>query len=234
MKPLFVIFGTHGRAGTKWLADCLQPAVHMSPQGEIWQPHQIKYAMSQGSPDPWVGCVQYLRWWCEKRGPECRGAKAFPSLLPNPWDERLVTGVDRVIFVYRRNLTEQMVSLAVASKAGWSKHRQRDPDEPFVVDVNLAIANAEQAVKAWRRCVEAVPSCYVVAYEDLGASVQAIRGYVDLPPLPPDFDSRFEVQRSPERYRRLIANYDEINERMGERYGVLFGAPGTLDQVEGL
>ena len=273
-KPLFVIFGTHGRCGTKWLADCLQPAVHMSPRGEIWQPHQIERARQLGSPHPFEEPIPYLRWWCKRQGPECRGAKAFPYFFPPGSDEQLALGVDRVIFVYRRNLTEQMVSLAVASKAGWSKHRQHDPDEPFAVDIDLAIANAEQSVKQWRRCVEVCEAhrrkyC-VVSYEDLTQPIRilqavpddqlplaeaptdatvlsvsscelevtseadSLRAFVGLPPLPADFSSRFEVQRSPERYRRLISNYDEIQERMGERYGRLFGPPGSFNQVEGL
>lgn len=230
--PFFAIYGLHGRVGSCWLAELLNPACLLDPQ-EIWQSHQRGKAAGLGvTADPYEQPAEYLRQFCAARG--VTGARTFPLYMPPPSDERLVTGLDRVVFLYRRNITEQMVSFQIAKHCGWRAVTQRRPSRQLELNVRTMVKDFETAHHSWRKAVKLVSDerRVILAYEDIAQRVVEVRRFLGIEgPVPKARECR--QQRSPERYRRIVVNLNEVNERMGERYGVLFGKAGIVDPAHG-
>lgn len=226
LADYFAIYGLHGRVGSCWLAELLSPACLLEPR-EIWQPSQRSRALRMGvTADPYASPAWYLRQFCDARG--VSGARSFPHYLPAPSDTKLVQGLDKVIFLYRRNVTEQMVSLEVAKQCGWMKRTEREPQSKILVSVDQMIETFEEACWRWSEAIRHAREMRIVAYEDIADRASELREFVGLDPeLPTVKLSR--VQRGEDRYRSILANYDEVNEKMGRDYGTLFGAPGEID-----
>ena len=224
----FVIYSLHGRCGSQWLAKLLHPACLDHP-AEIWQPQMVKRARKLGvMADPWTQPKKYLREFCSRFG--VRGARTMPHWMPPPTDRMLLAGVGTVVALYRRNVTEQMVSLKVAKRCGWRAKTQRDPKRPLTLIVPEMVTEYERARDRWCDAVSTVSPerLVVVAYEDIPPALPRLRNSLGIAGSTPAIEPRGK-QRDVERYRRIIANYDEINRRMGERFGVLFGEAGSED-----
>lgn len=250
----YLLFPMHGRCGSNLVAANLEP-LFQQDELEIWKPHLVRRAKDRGvTADPVEDPAGYLSECCNAAG--TGGAKLFPSDIAmlrsgvwgpgGDWGEgtietckRAVLGADGVIFIYRRNLTEQFVSLQVACHDGhWSPRKPVEACEPFAVDIDRAIDEIEKALRVWSACADAMfvddalDKQRIVSYEDLlrpGPDLDSFnraRRLVKLP-LVSSFRSPFIQKRSEQLYRKILTNYDEVNERMGPRYGVLFGAPGT-------
>lgn len=250
----YIILPMHGRCGSNLLAANLEPLFRHSDL-EMWKPHLIRKARGLGvMEDPLEDPAGYLRSYCERTG--LGGGKLFPSdiamLRSGKWGpdgdwgdgtfdvcKRAVLGVDGVIFMYRRNLTEQFVSLQVASRDGnWAPAKPIAACEPFAIDIDRAIDEIEKSMCLFKKCIglaevalRSVGQQYLlVSYEGMMAmpdtTIARARELVGLP-YRQGFLKPFVQKRSEQLYRQIIINYDEVNDRMGPRYGVLFGDPGT-------
>ena len=233
----FLLFPMHGRCGSNLVAANLEPLFRQSDL-ELWKPRLIRRARSWGvNADPITDPVGYLRGYCERGN--LVGGKLFPSdvvrLRGGDWGDgdvavcrEALAGCDGAIFMYRENLTEQFVSLQVACRDGhWAPQRTVSACEPFAVDIDAAIAEIECAIGLFVKCLDAAPRSLVLRYEQLDtASINKARKFVGLEPVD-EMSSPFVKKRSEQLYRQVLTNYDEVNERMGARYGVLFGEAGT-------
>jgi len=233
----FLLFPMHGRCGSNLVASNLEPLFRQSDL-ELWKPHLIKRAKSLGvDADPITDPVGYLRGYCEHG--KLGGGKLFPSdvvrLRRSNWGSgdvavcrKALAGCDGAIFMYRDNLTEQFVSLQLANRDGnWAPQKPITDGEPFAVDIDAAIRDIEASLGLFVKCLDAAPKAIMLRYELLDIhAINRARRLVGLEPLN-EMRSPFVVKRSEQLYRKVIINYDEVNERMGARYGVLFGPAGT-------
>jgi LPS sulfotransferase NodH len=222
--PRFLLVA-HERSGSSWLVDGLRPAC----LGEIWGPDLIH------------------RRWCDPRGQpvlyfreslaaseQARGAKLMMhAQLGNEAASELLQEVDRVILLGRLNLTESAVSMHFARRFNdWQRVKARPtgrvwPQRANINELRQWLHRLVNDRREWNvMLTEARVPVLRLWYEWLTTdAVNSARSFVGLK-NPVSVISNRQQQRNEEFYRRAIINYDEINDALGKRYGVLFGQPG--------
>jgi LPS sulfotransferase NodH len=137
--------------------------------------------------------------------------------------------IKRAVFLRRKNLTEQTISYALAEKFGFNQIEKKE--HPVRLNIRQLQSTADRWVKSYYRWWEYVRArCETMAlwYEEINdhpeEKIEEVRSFLCLPNTKPH---GLQVMRSPERYERIIVNYEEIVRKMGPVYGVPFGDPGT-------
>lgn len=223
--PKFLVIA-HERSGSSWLVDNLAPAC----LGEIWGPdllHHYRY-------DPKTQPVHYLRQECGLQD-GARGAKVLMhGQVSSEAAAALLEEVDRVVLLGRLNLTETAVSMWFARRFNdWQAKRARSrnlrvtPSPASIPELRKWLRRLVSDRREWTEMLTAsrVPVLRLW-YEGLTLdAVNAARALLCLPEIVEPLSCR-QVQRDEAFYRRVLANYDEINATFGKRYGRLFGPAG--------
>lgn len=181
--------------------------------------------------------------------------KYFLSMCPNPTHgakilatqleqmksyndsyNKLFNCVEKVICVGRRNLTEQAISLKVAEKFGFHFYTtDKGPNiKKVTLDIDYLKTLAENWVeqhRKWKSIAEQNCEVVTVWYEDLEADTlnktNELRKFVGMPVNDSVTKRGLIKLASDERYKNIVANYNEIIQEMGNKYGVPFVKLGT-------
>jgi hypothetical protein len=135
----------------------------------------------------------------------------------------LFSMIESGVFLRRKNLTEQVVSDVI----------MRTEEKPARLDVDSLIARAEVNVSEYFKWLLEAKKHFRVKeiwYEDLDGNIlnvaNNVRSFIGLPQKEV-ITHGMRKERSEDRYRKQISNYDEIVRRMGDVYGVPFGCYGN-------
>ena len=134
----------------------------------------------------------------------------------------LFSMIESGVFLRRKNLTEQVISDVI----------MRTKEKPAILDVDSLIARAEVNVSEYFKWLSEAEKHFrlkEIWYEDLDSDILSVandvRFFIGLPQKE-IINHGMSKERSEDRYRKHISNYDEIVNRMGDTYGVPFGHHG--------
>lgn len=191
-------------------------------QNEIWHHTNVQgrgWSLEQSLKKP----LCYFRKW------NCDGAKLFYHCLNRMENaEGFLTSMNHLIFLRRKNLTEQAVSLKVAEKFGY---HSTDVKKGYKISIDISELKkfADKRVMLYEKW-SGKGNGISIWYEDLDANYQQtvtkINKFLDRKKGVPS--PKLKKLRSPARYNKIVANYDKIVQEMGDVYGVPFGKPATL------
>ena len=142
--------------------------------------------------------------------------------------DRLFDKVDLAMFLRRKNLTEQAISLLLAKAFGYHKPIMKKEYEPIELNIEELKKLADLWFAQYHKWLErAKPLCEVISvwYEDICegqlSSINSIRKTLGLPTVN-KVKTDLVILRSKSKYREIITNYNEIIQEMGCEYGVPF------------
>ena len=221
------------RTGSTLLTKCLKPFC----AGEIWtHPKNANRTFEETRRNP----DQFFRSFTTHILPpnmNWYGAKLHTVQLEEmlPFEDgysKLFSGIESAVFLRRKNLTEQAISDTVMRR--FKKPIGKGLEiGPLVFDVSNLKTKAENWVSWYQRwSVYAQSKCKVMPlwYEELDADVvgvvNKVRQFLGLP-RKNTLNHGMKKQRSPDTYKKIITNYNQIVEEMGKVYGVPFGKPGN-------